>query len=102
MASRAALQSLLVNILGTNSVYFQPPTGFQLKYPCIVYHLDDISVQHANNKPYRLTHRYSVTYMDTKNPNAKIIDALISLKLASFNTQFITDNVYHTVFTIYF
>lgn len=102
MASRAALQSLLVNILGTNSVYFQPPNGFQLKYPCIVYHLDDIFVQHASNKPYRLTHRYSVTYMDTKNPNAKIIDDLISLKMASFNTRFVTDNIYHTVFTIYF
>jgi hypothetical protein len=49
-----------------------------------------------------LTHRYSVTYMDTKNPSSKIIDDLVSLKLASFNTRFVTDNIYHTVFTIYF
>ena len=102
MASRAALQTILVNILGTNSVYFQPPTGFTLKYPCIVYHLDNISVLHADNKPYRLKNRYSVTYMDTKNPDSKIIDALASLSLSKFDTRFITDNIYHTIFTIYF
>lgn len=102
MATREALHQILVSILGTNSVYYQPPAGFTIQYPCIVYHLDDIQKLNADNITYRLKHRYSVTYMTSRSPNQIIIDKLTSMPLSKFNTRFINENIYHTVFTIYF
>lgn len=102
MASRTELQNKLVSILGLNNVYFQPPTGFTLKYPCIVYKLDSIKSNYAGNYPYRLTNRYSVTYMDTRSPKQDIINNLLMMKNSSFNTQFISENIYNTVIHVYF
>lgn len=65
MASRLQLQSVLEDILGSKNVYFQPPSTVRLQYPCIIYQLDDLPTQHANNKPYMLTHTYTITLVTT-------------------------------------
>ena len=52
MAQRLILQSALEAILGSRNVYFQPPSGFQMQYPCIVYTLDNDFVARADNKIY--------------------------------------------------
>ena len=41
MAPRLDLQKLLVELLGSDNVYFQPPPSVQMNYPAIVYKLDD-------------------------------------------------------------
>ena len=102
MATREKLHRKLVTILGTDKVYYQPSAGSTIQYPCVVYHLDDIQKLNADNVTYRLKHRYSVTYMTTRSPNQQIIDELTSMPLTKFNTRFINENVYHTVFTVYF
>ena len=49
---RLSLHEKLIAILGYPNVYFQPPPTLVLKYPCIIYKLDDISTFHANDKKY--------------------------------------------------
>ena len=49
MANRIDLYNLLVGILGTRNVYYQPPESLKLKYPCIVYNRRNISNVDANN-----------------------------------------------------
>jgi hypothetical protein len=34
------------------NVYFQPPTGIEMQYPCIMYSRSDSVVVHADNRPY--------------------------------------------------
>lgn len=98
---RADLQAIFEDIPGVAKVYFQPPNGVHMVYPCIVYERDAVGTQHADNIPYRSTKRYMVTIVD-KNPDSVIPDKVAALPTASFNRFFTADNLNHDVYTIYF
>lgn len=82
-------------------VYFQPPSNIQMKYPCIVYELDNIDIRYADNLPYKHKNRYTITVID-KNPDSKIPWVIQQLPMVSFRQRFANDNLYHTVFQLYF
>lgn len=99
MGRRQELQNLLVNI--TPHVYFQPPANVQMQYPCIVYNRDFYDIKHADNGSYHRTTRYRVTVIDP-NPDSAIADAIASLPLCRFAQHFVTDNLHHDIFSLYF
>jgi len=101
MASRTDLQTLLENTLGSSNVYFQPPPGFQLSYPCIIYSRNDIDTRHADNSPYSLTKQYRVTVIDA-DPDSPIPEAIASLPRVAFDRAFKSADLNHDVFTINF
>jgi hypothetical protein len=101
MAPRQELQTLLVSILGSNNVYFQPPPNVNMVYPCIVYSRDRYDSIFANNTPYRHVKRYSVTVID-RNPDSTIPDKIASLPMCSHNRFFTANNLNHDVFTLFF
>lgn len=101
MKTRAELQLALEELLGSRNVYFQPPESIKLSYPCIVYELNDIEVDAANDSPYLKNKSYSITYID-KNPDNTFIDAISSWALCRFDRFFVTDNLNHYIFTLYF
>lgn len=81
-------------------MYFQPPTGFKMSYPCIVYKLVRIDTRFANNNPYSHNKAYTLTVID-KNPDSLIPDKVADLPMCSFDRHFEIDNLHHFVFTIY-
>lgn len=97
--SRLDLQEILVEI--TDNVYFQPPNGLQMQYPCIVYKLSDINAKYASNSMYGNYKRYSVTVID-RNPDSLIPESVLDLPLCSYDRFFTADNLNHHVFTLYF
>lgn len=99
--SRVELQALLEEILGSRNVYFQPPATIQMKYPAIVYSLDDIDTQFANNNSYLANKSYEVIVID-KNPDSKIPDKLLQVPLCRFNRFYTADNLNHFAFTIFY
>lgn len=99
MGLRTELQSLLETL--ADNVYFQPPANLEMAYPCIVYKLDNMSTEFANNQPYRLTNRYLVTVMD-EDPDSLIPKAVASLPMCLFNRRFVAGNLNHSVFNLYF
>jgi hypothetical protein len=101
MADRLALQALLVDILGSSNVYFQPPSNITMQYDCIRYELDDIQPKHAGNKPYSLADRYSVTYI-CRDPDSAIIKELASLPKCLFERSYQADNLNHYVYNLFF
>lgn len=82
-------------------VYFQPPTGFRIAYPCIIYSLAKIDTKFADNNPYFHQRRYTVTVID-KNPDSKIVDKVLQLPRCSFDRPYVADNLHHWVFSIYY
>ena len=97
------LQEVLQGILGNDGkAYFQPPESLKLKYPCIVFERNDAFIVRADNNPYVVTKRYVVTLITKTADNDKYLDKLIELPMCSFNRQFISDNLVHEVFNIYF
>lgn len=102
MASRLELHSELCDVLGSENVYFQPPESLKIQYDCIVYKLNDISNDFANNKTYYYHKRYEVMLI-SKNPDTDIVDAIIQhFPYCVYNRMFISDNLYHHIFYIYY
>ena len=101
MAPRSQLQSLLVGILGSSHVYFQPPTNVTLQYPCIIYHRDFAETEFGDNAPYRHTKRYLVTVVD-RDPDSIIPDKVAALPMTVKNRYYTADDLNHDVFNMFF
>ena len=101
MGQRLDLHALLVGLLGSSHVYFQPPPNVQITYPCIVYKRDSTDTQFADNTPYIRTPRYQVTVIDA-NPDSETPDKIENLPSCVRNRSFATAGLNHTVFTLYF
>lgn len=82
-------------------VHFQPPSGFQMTYPCIVYELMDQVAEYADNQPYRLKRKYRVTVIDPK-PDSVIADKIALLPCCAFDRFYTVDNLNHFAYEIYY
>ena len=98
MGNRLDLHNLLISIAGPN-VYYQPPSVLQ--YPAIKYEKSKIENKHANNLVYNQNIRYTITVM-SKTVDDLIVDKISKLPKCSFDRQFISDNIYHNIFNIYY
>lgn len=96
---RLELQALLKEI--TPHVYFQPPNGLKMEYPCIVYARESAETSYADNSPYRHTKRYTVTVID-RNPDSLLPDKVAELPMCSMSRFFTADDLNHDVYTLYF
>lgn len=96
---RISLQCLLEDLLGSNNVYFQPPEGFKMRYPCIVYQKSDEYYRHADDIRYHNRTRYEITVIDC-NPDSCIPKKVSQLKYCRFDRVFVSDNMYHNVYSI--
>lgn len=101
MASRLELQTLLENILGSRNVYFQPPESTKISYPAIIYNRSRIDQDYADNDSYQIRKAYDLLVID-KNPDSIIPDNIIKLPYCSFNRHYVSDNLNHDAFTIYY
>ena len=77
MASRLDLQTFLEELLESKNVYFQPPESVKMKYPAIVYALDDIENVHADNGVYSSHRHYSVTVIDS-DPDSELVGKVVA------------------------
>ena len=101
MASRLTLHEELCDLLGSRNCYFQPPASVQMKYPAIVYSLNNVDEWHANDNMYKPLPAYSVILID-KNPDTEFLEPLLRLQYCRFNRFYTADNLNHWVFTLYY
>lgn len=102
MGSRLNLQSELEELLGSDRVYFQPPSSVTLKYPCIVYNLDNTYVAPADNAKYMKFNRYHVKHM-YKNYDNQLKDVILDhFQMISHDNEMIADSIYNDDFTLYY
>jgi len=101
MGNRLKLQTSLETILDSRQVYFQPPESVRMSYPAIVYDLDGINTEYADDKVYSLTKSYQIILMDRKS-NHYLIDKIIQLHKCSFIRSYTANNLNHFVFRLYF
>ena len=72
-----------------------------MKYPAIVYNLDDIKPEFAGNVPYRFSNRYQLTVI-AREPDTQIPFMIAALPTCRFDRSFVADNLNHFVFNLYF
>lgn len=102
MASRLTLHELLKSVLGSNKVYFQPPASLKLTYPCIVYSLNRIDSDHADNAVYKKEKSYSIILI-TNDPDNTIVDDLASIPRCRMErSPYVSENLYHYPFILFY
>lgn len=101
MGTRLELQGVLIALLGSSNVYFQPPNTIQMEYPCIVYKLDHVQTLFSDNSPYSRHKRYLITYID-RSTSSDVPDKIGMLPLSIFDRNFTADNLHHDVFKLFF
>ena len=106
MRNRKDLSPVFKQILASKydryKVYFQPPAGQKIEYPCIIYQLQNLDVDYADDITYRKHTHYLVTLIGFDPDNDDLIDKLLELRYCSFDRRFISDNLYHDVFDLYY
>lgn len=95
------LRGIVSKRCGAENVYYQPPTGLKMKYPCICYERSKIRNAAANDKVYIQRFFYQITVIDT-DPDSEMTAAVAKLERVSHDRHFVSDNLHHDVFTIYY
>ena len=107
MSRRLKLHNILCTILSCPvqglecRAYFQPPSSVKMKYPAIVYALNDIDNAFADNMVYLSARKYSVTVIDS-DPDSSLVGKVASMSTSKFNRHYTKDNLNHDVFEIFF
>lgn len=101
MGSRLDLHGILCKALGSSHVYYQPPEQIKMEYPAIVYSREDIQNDYADNSVYTKRHFYQVIVIDY-DPDSEIVERVASLPSSRFLRHYVSDNLNHDAFTIYF
>lgn len=99
--SRIELDARLCEILGSEYVYFQPPENIKLHYPCIIYKFDKFNTEKADNRDYLRGKRYEVTLIH-RDPDNDIVEKLQDLLYCNLDRVFVTENLYHYAFTLFY
>lgn len=97
--SRIELQNLLEGILGTRNVYYQPPESIRMEFPAIIYSLNRIKNNHADNSVYIKNKEYELTVIDW-DPESEIIEKVLELPFCRFDRSYKADDLNHFVFTL--
>lgn len=98
MGSRLGLHNLLLSIGGPN-VYYQAPSS--MVYPAIKYEIKNIENTHANDSVYYQKKLYSITVI-SRTVDDNIVSKISMLPLCLFDRYYVSDNLHHTVFNLYY
>lgn len=101
MGSRTNLHKVLKDVPGIIEVYYQPPESMKLEYPCIVYKLSRFNNRHADDKEYIKRKAYDLTLISQK-PDVPAVDYLESLPYCTLQRPFVSNNLNHYNYTIYY
>lgn len=101
MADRLDLQSMLEELLESRNVYYQPPESINMKLDAIRYSKKNIRSTYANDRKYSMMDCYELIVI-AKRPDHPVIKKLLALPYCNYDRNYIADNLYHDVLTLYF
>ena len=92
------IKSVLSSIC--SNLYFQPPTGTSMQFPCIVYSRQRIDQKKADNIKYKTDVLYEVIVID-RDPDSEIVQAVADLPTTCHTNFYTKNNFNYDVFTMY-
>lgn len=103
MGRRLDLHEELAQLAGSSfSIYFQPPNGTKINYPCIVYNFETADSLYADNGTYRYTKRYQITVI-TRDPDCELPHEIVRhFPMCRMDRAFVRDNLHHTDIVLYY
>lgn len=99
--SRFELQEILEKIMNSDNVYFQPPENIKLRYPCIIYNKSDEDQRYADDLKYLRFNVYEIVLIDY-DPDSPFQEDLSDLQYCTFDRFYVSDNLNHFSYRLYF
>lgn len=100
MDHRLTLQTTLETIKGIKHVYFNPPVSTKMEYPCIRFSLNRRTAIFADDRKYIKGESYILTFITRDVVNApKVLDQIEDLPNTIFDRTYVSDGLYHYVYT---
>lgn len=98
------IRDILYTINNTEDVYYDPPSGIQMTYPCFRFVLNNTDQRFADNCSYLRKNRWAITYItrDVEDLDIVIKGMLDSFRYCTHETTFRADNLHQAVFNLYF
>ncbi len=97
------LRKKLLGVTELSKCYYDPPASIRMTYPCIIFNLSSNHVRYADNGTYKSRLRWNVTIVDPVSTNGeKYIALMTSLPYCTFDRHYVTDNLHHYTFVIYY
>lgn len=97
-ANRLELSDLLQKVSADAgehiNLYHQPPENVKLEYPCIIYKLDNMPSNYADDRPYITTISYELTYI-TRSPVSEVPANLVKVPKMAFDRYYVYENLHH-------
>lgn len=104
----------LKDLLGTDEVYFQPSadagngadeayifTG--IDYPCFIMERTTAYQPRADDRNYLFRPGYQVTYINRDEPDPEMLEIVMKHFVhCQYDRHFVSDNLHHDVFMIYY
>lgn len=100
-ASQLMVQSKLEELLGSRSVYYNPPESVKMVYPAIRYTKKNINVKRASNVIHTQKNCYEITVI-SQTPDHPVIQQLLTLPYCSYDRNYKSGNLNHDVLTLYY
>ena len=97
------LQLALEELLNTGNVYFQPGPNVEIRYPCFIYERTTAFQPTANDRNYLFRPGYQVMFINRDEPDPCMLEKVMQrFQNCHYDRHFISDNLHHDVFTIYY
>lgn len=100
---RLKLHEEMCQLLGSRNCYFRPPTGLNMKYPCIRYDFSSApGTRYADNRIYLFMQHYTLMVIDY-DPDSEIPEKLMEkFPYCKLERSYQTDGLNHFILSLYY
>lgn len=99
--SRLEVQEAFERLDDSLHVYYQPPESVKIKYPAIIYSVNDYVQRFADNYLYNKDRSYLVMLVH-QDPDNPIVEKLLwAFPKMRFDRYYVSDNLHHYVYVLY-
>lgn len=104
LTRRKELHNALRALLGENvKLYWEPPTNTKMTGdPRVIYERNGVLSANADNQAYLFNQRYTVTICYTAADCSLPEEILRNFKYSSMDREFVSNNMHHSVLTLYY
>lgn len=86
--------------IGVPNVYYEPPPGTKMRYPCVRFQRNRFDTFRADNLVYKLNESFQVILIYSE-PDSPFPAMIAMLPLCRHDRHYTADNLSHDVYTIY-
>lgn len=81
-------------------VYYEPPPGTKMRYPCVRFRRNQFAPTWASNRVYHLDESFQLTLIYS-DPDSEFPAKIAQLPMCRHDRHYTSDNLSHDVYIIY-